>query len=40
MINNWIKEDKEFVLRGLGLNGQEILKEENIKSLKMVVSSL
>ena len=29
MINNWIKEDKEFVLKGLGLNGQEILKEEN-----------
>ena len=31
MINNWIKEDKEFVLKGLGLNGQEILKEENKK---------
>jgi len=31
MINNWIKEDKEFVLEGLGSNGQEILKEENKK---------
>ena len=31
MINNWIKEDKEFVLKGLGLNGQDILKEENKK---------
>jgi len=26
MINNWIKEDKEFVLKGLGLNGKKILK--------------
>ncbi len=31
MINKWIKEDKEFVLKGLGLNRQEILKEENKK---------
>jgi len=31
MIINWIKEDKEFVLKGLGLKGQEILKEENKK---------
>ena len=31
MINNWIKEDKEFVLKGLGLNGQETLKEKNKK---------
>jgi len=31
MINKWIKEDKEFILKGLGLNGQEILKEENKK---------
>ena len=31
MINNWIKEDKEFVFKGLGSNGQEILKEENKK---------
>jgi len=29
MINKWIKEDKEFVFKGLGSNGQEILKEEN-----------
>ena len=31
MINNWIKEDKEFIFKGLGTNGQEILKEENKK---------
>jgi len=31
MINKWIKEDREFVLKGLGSNGQEILKEENKK---------
>ena len=31
MINKWIKEDKEFILEGLGANGQEILKEENKK---------
>ena len=31
MINNWIKEDKEFVFKGLGSNGQEILREENKK---------
>ncbi len=31
MINKWIKEDKEFVLKGLGSNGQEILYEENKK---------
>ena len=29
MINKCIKEDKEFVFRGLGSNGQEILKEQN-----------
>ncbi len=29
MINKWIKEDKEFILKGLGSNGHEILKEEN-----------
>ncbi len=29
MINKWIKEDKEFVFKGLGSNGQEILREEN-----------
>ncbi len=27
MINKWIKEDKEFIFKGLGSNGQEILKE-------------
>ena len=31
MINKWIKEDKEFVFKGLGPNGQEILREENQK---------
>ena len=31
MIDKWIKEDKEFVFKGLGSNGQEILKEENKK---------
>jgi len=31
MINKWIKEDKEFVFRGLGSNGQEILRGENKK---------
>jgi len=47
MINNWIKEDKEFVLKGLGLNGQETLKEENKKYIdktflkrKLLISKL
>ena len=31
MINKWIKEDKEFILKGLGSNGQEILKKETKK---------
>ena len=31
MIDKWIKEDKEFVLKGLGSNGQEILRKENRK---------
>ena len=31
MINKWIKEDKEFVFKGLGSNGQEILREQNKK---------
>jgi len=31
MINKWIKEDKEFVFKGLGSNGKEILREENKK---------
>ena len=47
MINKWIKEDKEFVLKGLGSNGQEILKEENKKYIdktflkrKLLISKL
>ena len=31
MVDKWIQEDKEFIFRGLGSNGQEILKEENKK---------
>jgi len=31
MIDQWIKEDKEFIFNGLGSNGQEILREENKK---------
>ena len=31
MIDKWIKEDKEFIFKGLGSNGQEILREENRK---------
>ena len=31
IINKWIKKDKEFVFKGLGPNGQEILREENTK---------
>ena len=31
MLDKWIKEDKEFIFKGLGSNGQEILKEENKK---------
>ena len=31
MIDNWIYEDKEFIFKGLGVNGQEILREENRK---------
>ena len=31
MLEEWIKEDKEFIYRGLGLNGQKILREENRK---------
>ena len=29
IINKWIKEDKEFVFKGLGSNGQDILRGEN-----------
>ena len=31
MIDKWIKEDKEFIFKGLGSNGQEILRKENRK---------
>ena len=34
MIDKWIKEDKEFIFKGLGSNGQEILREENRKYSK------
>ena len=47
MIDNWIKEDKEFILKGLGSNGQEILREENKKYIdktflkrKLLISKL
>ena len=47
MIDNWIKEDKEFILKGLGSNGHEILKEENKKYIdktflkrKLLISKL
>jgi len=47
MINKWIKEDKEFVFKVLGSNGQEILKEENKKYIdktffkrKLLISKL
>ena len=31
MIDKWIKEDKEFIFKGLGSNGEQILREENKK---------
>ena len=31
MIDKWIKEDKEFIFKGLGSNGGQILREENKK---------
>jgi len=31
MLNKWIKEDKEFIFKGLGSNGEKILREENKK---------
>ena len=31
MIDKWIKEDKEFIYKGLGSNGGQILREENKK---------
>ena len=47
MIKKWIKENKEFILKGLGSNGQEILKEENKKYIdktffkrKLLISKL
>jgi len=47
MIDKWIKEDKEFIFKGLGSNGQEILKEENKKYIdktffkrKLLISKL
>ena len=47
MINKWIKEDKEFVFKGLGSNGKKILKEENKKYIdktffkrKLLISKL
>ena len=29
MLDKWIKEDKEFIFKGLGSNGEQILREEN-----------
>ena len=29
MMDNWIKEDKEFVIKRYGINGSKILREEN-----------
>ena len=47
MIDKWIKEDKEFIFKGLGSNGQEILREENRKYIdktflkrKLLISKL
>ena len=47
MINKWIKDDKKFILKGLGPNGQKILKEENKKYIdktflkrKLLISKL
>ncbi len=47
MADKWIKEDKEFILKGLGSNGQEILREENKKYIdktflkrKLLISKL
>ena len=47
MIDKWIKEDREFILKGLGSNGQKILKEENKKYIdktflkrKLLISKL
>ena len=47
MIDKWIKEDKEFIIKGLGSNGQEILREDNKKYIdktflkrKLLISKL
>jgi len=47
MLNKWIKKNKEFVHKGLGSNGQEIIKEENKKYIdktffkrKLLISKL
>ena len=31
MLDNWIKEDKEFIFKGLGSYGEQILRKENKK---------
>ena len=38
MLEEWIKEDKEFIYRGLGLNGQKILREESRKYIDKTLS--
>ena len=38
ILEEWIKEDKEFIYRGLGLNGQKILREENRKFIDKTFS--
>ena len=47
IIDKWIKDDKEFIFKGLGSNGQEILREENKKYIdktflkrKLLISKL
>ena len=47
IIDKWIKEDREFILKGLGENGQEILRKENKKYIdktflkrKLLISKL
>jgi len=47
MINKWLKEDREFILKGLGANGHEILRKENKKYIdktflkrKLLISKL
>ena len=38
MINKWLKEDREFIFKGLGSNGQKILREENEKYIDKTIS--